>query len=275
MKYELKTLSFGETFGRAFNMYIDNFIALFTVCLVLNIPLIFLTVYINHISVTARLEGNLIPLFTGFTVLIIIFFICSAAETGLIIKYVSHQYLGKKINPRDFLTSIKSSLLPIIGLSFCIGLCIGIGIILAIIPLLGLLLFVVYAVIMTINFILATQVLVIEKKGVIQSMKRSWELVKGRRPGIFGYLIVVGIITLILNQLSGVIGKGLFNVIGISGIWIGAIISFFISSLTSPFPACVYVLIYFNIRIEKEGFALEHLADQFASEEEEESILHR
>ena len=107
----------------------------------------------------------------------------------------------------------------------------------------------------------------------IQSMKRSRELVKNRKLRIFGFIAITVIITFLLNQISGSIIQELFNIIGLGGIWIGAVIAFFFTSLTSPFPACVYVLIYFNIRIEKEGFALEHLANQFSTGEEEELAL--
>jgi membrane-anchored glycerophosphoryl diester phosphodiesterase (GDPDase) len=146
-----------------------------------------------------------------------------------------------------------------------------VGLLFLIIPNLGIILFAAYGIYMALSFILAAQVLVIENKGIIESMKRSWELTKGRKLRIAGFLLVIFVISYILNQLSGSIMLELSRIIGLSGIWIGAVISFFITSLILPFSACVYVLIYFNARIDKEGFALEHLADQFLPEEEEES----
>ena len=35
--------------------------------------------------------------------------------------------------------------------------------------------------------------------------------------------------------------------------------------LITPIGSCVFILIYFNLKIEKEGFDLEHLVDQFGT----------
>ena len=35
--------------------------------------------------------------------------------------------------------------------------------------------------------------------------------------------------------------------------------------LITPIGACIFILIYFNLKIEKEGFDLEHLVDQFGN----------
>jgi hypothetical protein len=39
-------------------------------------------------------------------------------------------------------------------------------------------------------------------------------------------------------------------------------------SVVLPFGYVVYVLLYYTVRIEKEGFDLEHLADTFLPEQE-------
>ncbi|MBN2535268.1 MAG: hypothetical protein JXB88_20480 [Spirochaetales bacterium] len=258
MKYELKALSFGETLDRAFNMYIDNFITLFLICMVIRIPFIFFTGNMTNQAIDAQFSENYVPLIVSSMLMVIVSFVLSAIETGLIVNFIAHKYLGKEINTGDFFNKIKSSLLPLIGLSLLVGLCVILGTIALVIP----------GIIISFGLILSTQVLVIEKKGIIESMKRSWALTKGKKFKIFLMLLIVGIIIGILNQLSNYIMEILIKSIGLGGVWIGAFISFFFSAVTSPFQSCIIVLIYFNSRIENEGFALEHLADQFLPEEE-------
>lgn len=253
MKYELRALSFGETLGTAFNMYIDNFVVLFLLCMIVNIPSIFLNM--NSPVDTIVTAESLVSWSISYVIYLVVVIILSAIETGLIVNYIAHRYLGKETNIKEFLNKTKSCFLPLIGLSLLASFCIGIGFMLLIIP----------GVIISLGLILSTQVLVIEKKGIIESMLRSWDLTKGKRLRILGFILII----LALNFSLGIV-LGLFiAVFGLaSARWMTTILAFFMSSLVSPFSACVIVLIYFNSRIEKEGFAIEHLADQFLPDEE-------
>jgi len=262
MKYELKALSFGDTIGKAFNMYIDNFVPLFSICFISNIPLIFLTLYFSQSLAAFYSEQAYTPLFVSVLFYGTGFFIISAVQSGIIINFIAYKYLEKEIRGKEFLNNIKSCILPIFGLSLLVGIIIGLGFILLIIP----------GIIFSFGLILSTQVLVIEKKGIFESMQRSWTLTKGKRFRIFGFLFIIGILSNILNQLSEIIMKTVISSIGLGGLWIGSLVAFFVAALTSPLQACLVVLIYFNSRIEREGFAVEHLANQFSIGDEEESF---
>jgi hypothetical protein len=272
MKYELKTLSFGDTLGTAFTMYLDNFVILFTICLVISIPLIVFSLYISQAAIVLSNSGDAMSLLTLGILFILYYVLSSAVETGLIINYVSHKYLGEEINIKDLLVGMQSHILPLIGLSLLVGLCIAASFVLAIIPFLGVFLIVIYAIYMSIRFILSTQVLVLENRGVIESMKRSWELTKGKKLIILGFIIINSLIALFFNYITSSLSENIIGAIGFKILLIESVISYISMSLVAPFSACVYVLIYFNIRIEKEGFALEHLADQFLPGEEEDFL---
>ena len=40
------------------------------------------------------------------------------------------------------------------------------------------------------------------------------------------------------------------------------------NNITNPIFICLYILIFFNLKIEKEGYDLEHLTNQFMSPDE-------
>jgi energy-coupling factor transporter transmembrane protein EcfT len=95
------------------------------------------------------------------------------------------------------------------------------------------------------------------------SLKKYWNEVK---------LILIAIISVSIPYIITFgINIGIFYVIdslaefiGLSGHWISTILQFVSGSLVAPFYSCIMVLIYFNLRIEKEGFDVEHLVNQFS-----------
>jgi MFS family permease len=287
MNYELKKLTFGETIGKAFNMYLDNFIALFFIVLICSLPTMIMN-FFTQSSMTmdfyrsTSLQSIVAGRIIFFIALFLLGFVLSAFESGLVVNYVAYRYIGKKSTVYEFLKNSARFVLPLIGLSILITLCVfGVSLGAAIpaglisiffmraAPVLGII--ILYAIIsipviiIYIGFSVSTQVLVIEKKRIIESMKKSWELTKNFRGKIFLYfflmIAVIGIIFLIFTTLLSL----LLNSLGLGSIeWINLLLTNILLAMISPFFFCLVVLIYFNLRIEKEGFAIEHLVDQFS-----------
>lgn len=99
----------------------------------------------------------------------------------------------------ELVSSVTPVLLPLIGTAILMGIGIGIGFVLFIIP--GLFL-------MTIWFV-TIPALVLERRGVFPSFGRSRELVKGYGWSVFGVIVFVFVLSIAASIVAGLIGAPL------------------------------------------------------------------
>lgn len=98
-------------------------------------------------------------------------------------------------------------------------------------------------------------------------MKRSWTLTAGSKLGIFGILFISALITFGFNLIFAQITKAIVGYTFAGELSFRALLPSIVqSALLLPFTSCIAILVYFNLRIEKEGFAIEHLAQNFSIE---------
>ncbi|GAA3756028.1 glycerophosphoryl diester phosphodiesterase membrane domain-containing protein [Streptomyces tremellae] len=125
-----------------------------------------------------------------------------------------------------------------------------------------------------IRFSLASPALMLERQGVIASMRRSAKLVRGAWWRTFGVLLLTGVLTLLVSLIVAVPfslvatvadgGSGIDSVLagdtphfGWAYVVITAIGSVIASAVTLPISAGVTVLLYVDRRIRREALDLE------------------
>src|SRR5262249_53141966 len=138
-------------------------------------------------------------------------------------------------------------LLPLIGLFICIGVALGVGALLFIVPAL---------VILTMCYV-AIPACIVERLGVFASMGRSSVLTKGHRWAIFGtwlLLLIAGAITAaVLDAVLGLIGSaGLVKVGSLA--W---------SGFLTAFGTVFAVVVYHDLRVAKEGIDTRQIVSVF------------
>lgn len=107
---------------------------------------------------------------------------------------------------------------------------------------------------------LVPQVIVVEGRGVIASLRRSWFLVRGYYWHVVGLVFLVG---LMVGIVSGIIGGVVTFATG-GNLLLDTAISGVISIVMQPISLGALTLLYFDQRIRKEGFDLEYAAGQMA-----------
>ena len=259
MKYELKELNTNEIFSTAFNLYLDNFVPLFLIAVVSGLPGFLYSQYNMHRVLSGEAMG---PSF-GMLITLLVTTVGYTLGTGLTIELVSKKFLGKSQTMGEYISNITPFLLPIVGLAILEGLVVGLGFLLLIIP----------GVVLYMGLSLSSQVLIIERSGVVDSMKRSWELAKGHKGEIFGFLFVMGLITFAISAVLKFVLMPMLDLGNIqSNLMAHGIVDYLFSAVINPMASCLLILIYFNLRIKKEGFGLEHMVDQFSQASTEPSI---
>ena len=253
MKYELRRLSFGETLGQAFNLYFDNFVPLFMISLVCSIPTI---LFMHSTGIGTGGDTTVNPYLSGL-ILILLSLTMTTICTALTIELISKRYLKQHQDIARYIENVLPFILPIIGLSILEGIIIGLGLLAFLIP----------GIYLALAVSVAVQVLIVEHQGVMESMRRSFFLTRGKKLEILGYWLIIILIGFVVNELREMTA-GMINQLDAAlqtklilfyGIY------YFVNILITPIGSCIFILIYFNLKIEKEGFDLEHLVDQFGT----------
>jgi len=163
-------------------------------------------------------------------VIFVVSIVFSTIAEGSAIKLASEQITKGEAN---FGTSIRfavSKLLSIWALNIIVGIIVFLGFIALIVP----------GIILAIMFSLALPVLLIENKGVTESMGRSRVLVGQRWLKTFATLLVLGIIVIIASVIIGAI-SGLFGIVS-------PVVNGILSAFYQPlFPILLAVYYYSNL----------------------------
>lgn len=177
------------------------------------------------------------------------FLISSAAA----LRAVSVAYLGGEPDWRESLRLAGHRLGSLVWLATIAMFGLGIGFLFLVLP----------GIWLAVSWSVAFAVLVAEDRGGTGALRRSFQLVRGRWWPTFATLFLAFILQVIVEQivaipiLVGPLGDDSGGFGQFLGLSLTSIVS---AALTTPFIAAVFVLLYFDLRVRKEGFDLELLA---------------
>jgi hypothetical protein len=165
---------------------------------------------------------------------------------------VSEHYLGRTIDSGAALRHAVAFLGRLILLTLATSLVVGVGTILFVVP----------GLILLSGLIVATPALVIENlPDASTAMRRSWSLTRGSR----GKLLSAYVLAILLLLIPAIAVGALAGMIGLSqesgtGMLLVQIIVSLFQILIFPFIYVVTTILYYDLRVRKEGFDLEMLA---------------
>ena len=162
---------------------------------------------------------------------------------------VAKRYLGEEVTPADALRIAGRRFGTILTITFVYGLAIGIGMLY-----LGIL-----ACYWAAKYFAATPVAMVEGYGQGRSFERSAGLTDGSKWRVLG---VYGLAYFIYIFFTAFVNAVLTSVFGAV---IGAITTAMVMAATYPFVAVVGTLLYFDLRIRREGFDLDMMLDPAAA----------
>jgi hypothetical protein len=178
---------------------------------------------------------------------IIIRLACSSLANAAIIYGVVQELRGRGFTFSDSLRIGFGRMGVVIGLSLLVGILVGLAAILLVVP--GLIVWCVYAV--------AVPVCIVESLGPRASMTRSSFLTKGNRWRIFGLFVVILIASIVIGAIIGFLAGTA------GGIRLVQIASFLIESVVGAFNAVAVGVLYYQLRVAKEGADIEKIASVF------------
>ena len=187
---------------------------------------------------------------------------------GAVFRSITDVALGRPATIGSVLRQTLARYLPLLGLvalGFLIWLgwfiAFIIGLVLLVLPGIAVLCAGVY---LGVRWSLSVAAMTAEDIGPIRGMGRSWNLVSGSWWRTFGILLIVGIMYLIISYgllilfgvIAALVATGDFEaaVVQVGSTLLGAVLS--------PIVYIAVTLLYFDLRVRKEGLDLDQLAQQ-------------
>jgi hypothetical protein len=189
-------------------------------------------------------------------------------SVGAVYRAVTDVALGRPATIGAVLRETLARYWPLLGL-------VGLGILLfigwAIAELIGFVLLVIpglavfcAAVYLGVRWSLVVAAMMAEDIGPIRGLGRSWNLVSGSWWRTFGILLIVGILQTVISYALFIL-FGLIAAVFSTGDFQAALVqvgSTLLSAVVSPITTIAVVLLYFDLRVRKEGLDLDQLAQQ-------------
>lgn len=258
----MRPMGVGEILDAAIKLYRSEWKVLMGIVAFVLVPLTFLEAY-----VTRTLPGTFTPepvatpgdfyataiasiILAAIQLLFILPFL-----TAAVARAAANVYLGEEVGVGRTYRFALRKVHSILWISVLTLLATMVGFILLIIP----------GIIVYVRFAFGSTVLVVEGTKGTKALGRSWRLAKGHFWRLFGTLIVAGIMAGIIAAVLAIPGNLIADAVGPQGWPIRALGDSLASVLTTPFTTLITVLLYFDLRIRKEGFDIEVMAQELAS----------
>jgi hypothetical protein len=255
----------GDILTAAFELYRANAAKLITIVAIVVIPLTFVLALLTQVAFKQNCDTSNVQTLQdvqdvvnrctgGFGRSLLLgalgWFIAIAIQQlvlGAVTRGGAEATLGRQVDVNSSYRYAFSRLGGLIGLALLIGLVVGIGFILLIIP----------GIIFLVFLSVSVSAFIIERLGVTDAMSRSWKLVSGQWWHTLGVIVVAAIIAGVVN--------GILTAIGGSNFFLYWVFSSIGQIITAPFVALVNVLLYLDLRARHEGLTSDRLASELDS----------
>src|SRR5487761_190264 len=264
---DLRPMTLGEVLDRTFRLYKSEF---WLFVGIMSLPFLvlfnFSIAWLTRSQIAAVGAGGApqappaihpATIFAGIGVallVVVLSFILTGVGQAATIFAVSDLYLGRPVGIRGSFRQVRGHVLQVLGVIFLVGLLVGAGLILLIIP----------GIILACRTGVAVPAAMLEDEGPATAIGRSMKLTKGFAMDMF----LIFLLTWVLAIAAAVILQLPFALMAATphphvlpfGLMVLQYVTTFISQvLIAPVGAIAFSLMYYNLRVRKEAFDLQHL----------------
>jgi hypothetical protein len=177
--------------------------------------------------------GTVIPAMLG---LLLASTVYSAVAHAVFIRFIGNVLEGGNRTPGELVREGFGRVLPLLGLNLVLGITLGIGFMLCLVP----------GVFLSTALMLATPAVVLHPAGPIEALSISWDRSDGHRWGLL-LLLVVCFGSMFAVGMVGGVGALLLRPLGMTGEVVGTILSQGVSSLGTAIYLTIVVLSYLRL----------------------------
>jgi len=246
MNNMLEPRNLGGILGETFGIYGRNFLRLIAIVAIVGVILGILGYVLTLSDIALGVTVESLALFTLIMIILLVcsIVVCSLME-GALIHAVSEQSLGHTISIGRAYSFAWRRLGAMLGATILAGLACG----LMAITIIG----IPFAIYFGIRWVFICQTVLLEDVSPRDALSRSSDLVKDNWWRVFGIVLVVGIIVWVIGWVVGYIP--------VVGSTLGIILS-------TPIAITGATLLYYDLRVRKEGYNLETMARELGMADE-------
>jgi cold shock CspA family protein len=174
---------------------------------------------------------------------------------GMVVKAAVNGFNGKATAFSDAFNVGVQNFLPLLGLAIIASIGMLLGFFLLFVP----------GVILSVMWSVGSPAVVVEKRGVLESLQRSRELTKGYRWQVFGLLVIYVILSWIIGAAIGGLSLATGGTLtgGTPNLAVNLITEPLVSILSGVVASAGVAALYHELRSAKEGVGSEELASIF------------
>jgi glycerophosphoryl diester phosphodiesterase family protein len=282
----LRQMGIGELIDAAVKLYRRDWLALIGIVGFVLVPVTFLQVWLSQGLLDASLATPTptpasIQFFAVSIVFSLIqFLIVQPFLVAAITRAAADAYLGEEVTiggtyryalrklPAILWITLLTALVAIVAVVpgivlIVLGVVVGdvSGVLVIIV---SVILLIVATALVFIRLAMAPPVLIVENLGGTGALRRSWRLTRGSFWRLLGTIFLSGLIASVASLIITVPSEVVALLLGESGWIVSALGTAFATVLITPFSVLIVVLLYFDLRIRKEGFDIEVMAQELA-----------
>lgn len=228
-------INIGGVISRTFETLMKNPVVFFGLSFAVMIPPAILGALVP--------EGSALSLFVKILELLL-----GCIVQGAIAYTVYQAMSGRTVGIGDAVGRGTATLVPLILTSILMTLGMMLGIMLLVVP----------GIILMCMWFVAIPTCVVEKTGPVESLQRSAFLTKGCRMQIFGLVLLTFVLIAVL------VGAVSFLIASITGSYVAAVlVAAIIGVVPQAFASVLYAIVYYDLRVLKEGISLDSLTRVF------------
>jgi len=269
---EFKPLSKTQILDQTFRIYKENFTRFLTIIAIIQVPVGLLQfglqifpMYILFEPSTSKDAGSMIAIMViislvGMMIGVLLVLIAQFLGNTALVAAVANHYLGKPTSVAEAYRIALPKLGTVIWAGIVSGIIIMIGFVLLVVP----------GVIFSMWFCMISPAIVVENQRAMDALSRSKELAGGNLGKIFFVLLALFLINTIVGMLPAIFGQFMISPptqdSGTLPLFFNHLLQIIVNTLIAPISAIALNLLDVDLRIRKEGFDLEMMAQSLGAE---------
>jgi hypothetical protein len=253
---DLRPMTLGEVLDRTFKLYRSNFWLFAGIIAVPFLVLLLINIGLGGSGIgRGAAAAGTVPsrglIGGGITFGLLYLFLLGAAQAATVFA-VSDLYLGRPTGLRDCYKRVGAKAIRVILILILTGLIVGVGFLLLIIP----------GIILLCRTAVAMPASMLEDSKSIRSIERSMELTKGFSGQIFVIFLMVWVLTWLVTVIFQTPFAFLMqaqHAVSFGTLVLQHLSSFVSQVLIGPIGTIAFSLMYYNLRVRKEAFDIQHL----------------